>query len=664
VSFLSINDRQRREVEQQSLLIEPSQEAFEPDWFEGVPAGIGTGVARAVGVANQLAGAVEYQVGRAFTEPLDMVFDTKATEALRRITIEEPAKFTAAQTPDPLTVGAAGRVLYSVVGVGAPAIAAGIVGGPAAAAAAAGGFQMTGTMTDLMQQGVDERTAIGAATIDGALTTVGVAIPAAIGGRVALNTLLYGPGVNVAQDIVASKGIGAYLKSQGYDELAERYSELQSEQLAADVILGAAFGYLGARSARINSVVSQREIQRGLTPDEAADSVLPMQPMGPAYKPLEVPRQADSYDELAARIYDELRESKKQDIDLNDVGQIRKFLGDPKVESLAQFIKRTGGIIDDGGELSSRDITNKTMPGLVRKDTPDNRRVAGWDGVRERIFDAGYFPEKNDYNEITDSEIVDALESDLFRDKVYNGKVREKLEVIRQSRFFNDSMSYEGITPDMTPAQIADRLRMIDDEARANDERAVGPDEEMIREYDQFAESMDAAMVTRNRANLELDTAPGIPANRAALMTHLARMKVAVEQMLRGEPVSVDNVGKGGTFAPRPKINIDEAEIIKALRESGLPGVLDEIDMLEAELAGRGRDFEGRAIDMADIDRPRGEMMRIGDEGFPADMEVAGDDGMVTVRDGMRDSEDAIRRAEQEYLGFPAAVNCALRHGE
>ena len=663
MSFLSINDRQRREVEQQALLIEPAQDAFEPDWFEGVPTGIGTGVARVVGVANQLAGAVEYQAGRAFTEPLDMVFDTKATEALRRITIEEPAKFTAAQTPDPLTVGAAGRVMYGVVGVGLPAAVAGYFGGPVAAAAAAGGFQMTGTMTDLMQQGVDERTAIGAATIDGALTAAGVGIPAAIGGRVALNTLLYGPGVNVAQDIVASQGIGAYLQSQGYDELAQRYSELQSEQLVADVILGAAFGYLGARSARVNSLVSQREIQRGFTPDEAADSILPMQPSGPAYTPLEVPRQADSYDELAARIHSEFRESKKQDIDLNDVGQVRKFLNE-KVESLSQFIKRTGGIIDDGGEFSSRDITNKTMPGLVRKDTPDNRRVAGWDGVRERIFDAGYFPEKNDYNEITDSEIVDALESDLFRDKVYNGKVREKLEVIRQSRFFNDSMSYEGITPDMTPTQIADRLRMIDDEARANDERAVGPDEEMIREYDQFAESMDAAMVTRNRANLELDTAPGIPANRAALMTHLARMKVAVEQMLRGEPVSVDNVGKGGTFAPRPKINIDDAEIIKALRESGLPGVLDEIDMLEAELAGRGRDFEGRAIDMADIDRPRGEMMRIGDEEFPADMEIAGDDGMVTVRDGMRDSEDAIRRAEQEYLGFPAAVNCALRHGE
>ena len=118
MSFLSINDRQSREIEQQALLIEPSQDAFEPDWFEGVGSGVATGLARVVGVVNQLSGAVEYQAGQAFTEPLDMVFDTKATEALRRITIEEPAKFTAAQTPDPLTVGAAGQVLYSVVGVG------------------------------------------------------------------------------------------------------------------------------------------------------------------------------------------------------------------------------------------------------------------------------------------------------------------------------------------------------------------------------------------------------------------------------------------------------------------------------------------------------------------------------------------------------------------
>lgn len=664
MSFLSINDRQSREIEQQALLVEPSQEAFEPDWFEGVGTGIGVGLSRVVGVANQLAGAVEYQAGRAFTEPLDMVFDTKATEALRRITIEEPAKFTAAQTPDPLTVGAAGRVLYGVVGVGVPAIAAGYFGGPAAAAAAAGAFQTTGTVTDLMEQGVDERTAIGAGTIDGALTAVGVAVPAAIGGRTALNTLLYGPGVNLAQDIVAAKGIGAYLDSQGYKELAQRYSELQSEQIAADIILGAAFGYLGARSARINAVVSQQEIQRGLTPSEAVTKDgLPLQPASPAFQPFAVPKQADSYDELGERIYREMQQAKRQDIDLNDVKAVERVLGE-KVESLSQYIKRTGGIIDDGGELSSRDITNKTLPGLVRRDTPENRKKAGWDGVRERIFDAGYFPQKADYNEITDSEIVEALESDLFRERVYNLKVQEKLEKFRYNQYFSESMSYEGITPDMTPAQIADRLRLLDDEARAADERAVGPDAETIQEYDQFAESMDAAMVARNRANLELDTAPGIPATRAALMTHLARMRVAMEQMLRGESVAVDNVGRGGEYAPRPQININEAQIVQALRESGLPGVLDEIDSLEAELLKRGRDFEGRSVKLSEMDRPRGERIRIGDEDYFADMPVAGDDGMTTARDGLQDVEAGIRLAESESPGFPAAVNCSLRHGE
>jgi len=664
VSFLAINPRQSREIEQQALLVEPSQEAFEVDWFEGVPTGIGVGLSRAVGVANQLAGAVEYQVGRAFTEPLDMVFDTKATETLRRITVDEPAKFTAAQTPDPVTVGAVGRIMYGVVGIGAPVIAATAVGGPVAGAVAGGAFQATGTATDLIQQGVDERTAIGAATIDGALTSVGVALPAAIGGRAALNTLLYGPGINVAQDIVASKGIGAYLQSQGYGELAQRYSELQSEQLAADVILGAAFGYLGARSSRINAVTSQREILRDVTPDKAiTEAGLPLQQPSSAYRPFAVPKQADSYDELAERIYREVQAAQKADIDINDVKQVERAIGQ-KPETIAQFVKRTGGIIDDGGELSARDVTSKSMPGLVRKDTKDNRQTAGMDSVRERVFDAGYFPQYDDYNQISDSEIFDAIASDLFTNKVYTGAVRGKLNKFVGSREYLDSLLQDGISPDMTPTQIADHLRKIDDEAKAADERAVGPNEDVIREYDQFSESMDAAMVARNRANLELDTAPGIPANRAALATHLSRMRVAMEQMLRGEPVAVDNVGRGGEYAPRPRIDISDESILQALRESGLPGVLDEIDALEAELAGRGRDFEGRSMKLSEMDRPRGERVRIGDEEYFADMRVADDDVMTSVRDGLRDTQEGIRRAESEAPGFPAAINCSLRHGE
>lgn len=664
MSFLAINPRQSREIEQQALLVEPSQEAFEVDWFEGVPTGIGVGLSRAVGVANQLAGAVEYQVGRAFTEPLDMVFDTKATETLRRITVDEPAKFTAAQTPDPVTVGAVGRIMYGVVGIGAPVIAATAVGGPVAGAVAGGAFQATGTATDLIQQGVDERTAIGAATIDGALTSVGVALPAAIGGRAALNTLLYGPGINVAQDIVASKGIGAYLQSQGYGELAQRYSELQSEQLAADVILGAAFGYLGARSSRINAVTSQREILRDVTPDKAiTEAGLPLQQPSSAYRPFAVPKQADSYDELAERIYREVQAAQKADIDINDVKQVERAIGQ-KPETIAQFVKRTGGIIDDGGELSARDVTSKSMPGLVRKDTKDNRQTAGMDSVRERVFDAGYFPQYDDYNQISDSEIFDAIASDLFTNKVYTGAVRGKLNKFVGSREYLDSLLQDGISPDMTPTQIADHLRKIDDEAKAADERAVGPNEDVIREYDQFSESMDAAMVARNRANLELDTAPGIPANRAALATHLSRMRVAMEQMLRGEPVAVDNVGRGGEYAPRPRIDISDESILQALRESGLPGVLDEIDALEAELAGRGRDFEGRSMKLSEMDRPRGERVRIGDEEYFADMRVADDDVMTSVRDGLRDTQEGIRRAESEAPGFPAAINCSLRHGE
>src|SRR5690606_26800453 len=114
----------------------------------------------------------------------------------------------------------------------------GIYGGPAGAAALSGGFQTTGTYTDLTLQGVDPNTAAGAALFDGGMIAAGVGLPAAIGGRALLSTIAYGPGINVAQDVLAGQGMAAMLSARGYDELAERYGTIEAEMIAADVILG------------------------------------------------------------------------------------------------------------------------------------------------------------------------------------------------------------------------------------------------------------------------------------------------------------------------------------------------------------------------------------------------------------------------------------------
>jgi hypothetical protein len=64
-----------------------------------------------------------------------------------------------------------------------------------------------------------------------------------------------------------------------------------------------------------------------------------------------------------------------------------------------QFIKDLGGIADYQGELASLGITNKTLPGLLRK---EGTRGADIDKIGEKLWEAGYFKEKPRVNEILD----------------------------------------------------------------------------------------------------------------------------------------------------------------------------------------------------------------------------------------------------------------------
>ena len=64
-----------------------------------------------------------------------------------------------------------------------------------------------------------------------------------------------------------------------------------------------------------------------------------------------------------------------------------------------QFIKDLGGISDYQGELASLGITNKTLPGLLRK---EGTKGVDIDKIGEKLWEAGYFKEKPRVNEILD----------------------------------------------------------------------------------------------------------------------------------------------------------------------------------------------------------------------------------------------------------------------
>jgi hypothetical protein len=158
-------------------------------------------------------------------------------------------------------------------------------------------------------------------------------------------------------------------------------------------------------------------------------------------------------------------------VDTNSPSAMKAHLGYAP-QTLSQFIKANGGIQDYAGELAARDITHKSLPGLVRKGKESNNPAllemadapskSATDSVKERAWEAGYFPEKQDYNDITDSELYDAIAKDLKGERVYKESDMERIAMLQESSSLVDDYDRIGISADMTPEEIAQALRDAD----------------------------------------------------------------------------------------------------------------------------------------------------------------------------------------------------------
>ncbi|HGJ5876931.1 MAG TPA: hypothetical protein ACHBX0_11955 [Arsenophonus sp.] len=80
-------------------------------------------------------------------------------------------------TPDPLTTGTAGQVLFSLFDIGSQAVVALMTGGTTAAALAVGGLQGFSEYEKLRAEGVNKSTAVDKATSDAIFTTGGCFYP-------------------------------------------------------------------------------------------------------------------------------------------------------------------------------------------------------------------------------------------------------------------------------------------------------------------------------------------------------------------------------------------------------------------------------------------------------------------------------------------------------
>lgn len=155
--------------------------------------------------------------------------------------------------------------------------------------------------------------------------------------------------------------------------------------------------------------------------------------------PLEIGRDVDFLSQ-AQNVLNEIKSAQGKPI--TQKTEIKQIVG-YEPESLTQFIRKTGGIEDKAGELAARDIKKFGKgSGLIKSAKEDmgaaliankdiTQNPAAVDNVKQRVFDAGYFSDKNDYNEISDSELYDAIAQDAnqkdLRKKIYDRQTRDKL---------------------------------------------------------------------------------------------------------------------------------------------------------------------------------------------------------------------------------------------
>lgn len=142
---------------------------------------------------------------------------------------------------DPQTSGAAAQIVYGLGEMIPKAVLYGSVAGPAGGALLFGADVGVNRTQTLLDEGVDEQTAINAGMLTFAANAIGLKLPAAFETGRRLTSAAIGAGANVGLNVAEVQGIHWILENQNYDELAKNY-ELNFADNAVAAGLGAAFG--------------------------------------------------------------------------------------------------------------------------------------------------------------------------------------------------------------------------------------------------------------------------------------------------------------------------------------------------------------------------------------------------------------------------------------
>jgi len=228
----------------------------QPHWYSGVPSGIASGIGEgAMKTLEPLAPTFDSGSGQNIllgAMAPDMAFDDPPkpiSPQLREDPREAASNLTKQFAADPATTGWVGQLLHNVTSVGLRFVGGTLVGGPLAGAALAGGTEGYSRYQASIPE-MDDHTAKQLAAADGLMTGAGAFLPMGVGGSTTVK-MLSGATINLAAGAGSRALTHTILEDAGYPAQAAQYRVMDGQSLAADAVLGLAFGWLGRNHGNV-----------------------------------------------------------------------------------------------------------------------------------------------------------------------------------------------------------------------------------------------------------------------------------------------------------------------------------------------------------------------------------------------------------------------------
>lgn len=366
---------------------------------------------------------------------------------------------------DPQTSGTAAQIVYGLGEMIPKAVLYGSVAGPAGGALLFGADVGVNRTQTLLDEGVDEQTAINAGMLTFAANAIGLKLPAAFATGSRLTSAAIGAGANVGLNVAEVQGVHWILENQNYDELAKNY-ELNFADNAVAAGLGAAFGAAFWRpTTRVRFEQERKALsERFATELERTGKFTPQQVTAQANLNASVVTSASSrwgltpeqVSSVAPRV--RIAETTNQ----SDLNQIIGIEG-------AENLRESGADIDYIAVAESMRAQGKTpqeirlatgweqgADGKWRYEIPDFTFKDGWDSAvrdaRSRL-DSEY--DKRQENVSDDSEFL-ALEEQLAAEKRNLIVSRNLSEIVDAPELFSAYPQLKDLTVEFGP--LPDRV--------------------------------------------------------------------------------------------------------------------------------------------------------------------------------------------------------------